>query len=56
MFEVRCKFRPTHLTLLATPVEPFPHHFHRQRIEPYQAFVINFATYLDWFSHSSFVR
>ena len=34
MFEVRCEFRPTHLTLLATPVEPFPYHRHRQLIKP----------------------
>jgi hypothetical protein len=26
MFKVLCKLTPTHLTLLATPVEPFSHH------------------------------
>ena len=40
MFEVRCEFRPTHLTLLATPVEPFPHHRHRQLIKPCQTRVV----------------
>ena len=34
MFEVLREFRPTHLALLATPVEPFPYHRHRQLMKP----------------------
>ncbi len=30
MFKVLCEFRPTHLTFLATPVEPLSHHLNCQ--------------------------
>ncbi len=34
MSKVLCEFCPTHLSLLAAPVEPFSHHFNCQLIKP----------------------
>ena len=40
MSEVLCEFGPTHLSLLATPVEPFSHHFNCQPIKPCDARIV----------------
>ena len=40
MLKVLCKSFPTHLTLLATPIEPFSYHFDCQLIKLHDAQVI----------------